>query len=61
MTNTINSKAKAKANASYELFKANTIHYEKHNRIAILVNPTIDIINQLIAKGYVIKVSQSLR
>ena len=41
--------------------KANTIHYSKDDRIAILVNPTIDIIDQLIAKGYVIKISQSLR
>jgi hypothetical protein len=56
-----NKPSKANKPISYELFKANTIHYEKHNRIAILVNPTIDIINQLIDKGYVIKISQSLR
>lgn len=52
---------RATKNASYELFKANTIHYSKADRIAVLVNPTIDMINQLIDKGYVIKVSQSLR
>lgn len=42
----------------YEIYKPNTIVYVKNNRIAMLVNPTVKDINDIVDRGYTIKVSR---